>query len=361
MAHLQLQGKDNYSLRWWEDQPQPDGSVARIHQSRVLGHFPSRRAAIIAMQAEIPKIQGMPRSPQATMLLADFIDGCFLPSAVSRLKASTSYTYRRLFEEHRELLPPITLRDFRTVHGEELMQRIHTARGLGKNSLHNIKSLLSGVFKYAKRMGVLDANPMQDVSLPRTQAPADTYAYSLDEIREMLRIVPGRAAAVIAVAAYTGLRRGEIAGLQWGDYRDGMIHVSRSRWLNTMDQPKTRKSMAPVPVIKPLAEILEDWKGTMQIDHPTLPVWMFGSTPLVMYSLERKEIIPFLKDKWRGWHPCRRGLATTLKRLGAEDVVIQAVLRHSNVATTTSCYIKTGREDVAAAMDRLSTEIEGAI
>jgi integrase len=42
---------------------------------------------------------------------------------------------------------------------------------------------------------------------------------------------------------------------------------------------------------------------------------------------------------WHGWHACRRGLATNLHRLGVADIVIQAILRHSNVEVTREAYI----------------------
>jgi integrase len=294
------------------------------------------------------------------MPVAEFIGSCYLPFAATRLRASTSYGYRRLFAEHREFIPSIAVRDFRTVHGEQMMERIHSARGLGRNSLHNIKSMFSAAFKYGKRTGVIDDNPMRDVSLPRAVPPQETYAYSLDEIKEMLRVVPDRAAAVIAVAAYTGLRRGELAALQWGDYHEGMLHVRRAKWLNSIDEPKTPKSLAPVPVIQPLQDILEDWKIRMRIDHPVLPLWMFGSTPLNMDSFEDVEVKAFVKSGWKGWHAFRRGLATNLKRIGAEDVVIQHILRHSNVGVTQRCYIKTSAADVQTTMKAFADQIQQA-
>jgi integrase len=50
--------------------------------------------------------------------------------------------------------------------------------------------------------------------------------------------------------------------------------------------------------------------------------------------------------KWFGWHGYRRGLATNLKQLGIDDLVIQAILRHSDVSTTRRSYIKAVPETV---------------
>jgi hypothetical protein len=49
-------------------------------------------------------------------------------------------------------------------------------------------------------------------------------------------------------------------------------------------------------------------------------------------------------------HAFRRGLATNLHRSSVPDKTIQAILRHSNVAVTQACYIKTVPEDAVAAM-----------
>lgn len=70
----------------------------------------------------------------------------------------------------------------------------------------------------------------------------------------------------------------------------------------------------------------------------------------------------FEQDKnlpvWRGWRAFRRGLATNLHALGIPDREIQAILRHSNIAVTQSCYIKALTESQVAAMDLVSEEFE---
>jgi len=61
--------------------------------------------------------------------------------------------------------------------------------------------------------------------------------------------------------------------------------------------------------------------------------------------------------EWHGWHSCRRGLGSNLYRLGVPDVVIQRILRHANVSTTTGYYIKTVADDVRGAMGKLESRI----
>lgn len=62
--------------------------------------------------------------------------------------------------------------------------------------------------------------------------------------------------------------------------------------------------------------------------------------------------------EWHGWHACRRGLGSNLYRLGVPDMVIQRILRHANVSTTTAYYIKTAADDVRGAMAKLETDLD---
>jgi integrase len=57
--------------------------------------------------------------------------------------------------------------------------------------------------------------------------------------------------------------------------------------------------------------------------------------------------------EWHGFHAFRRGLATTLYSLGVDDLMIQQILRHTNVSITRQRYIKTVTEQTTAAMAKL--------
>lgn len=58
-------------------------------------------------------------------------------------------------------------------------------------------------------------------------------------------------------------------------------------------------------------------------------------------------------SEWYGSHAARRGLGSNLYRMGVPDMVIQRILRHENVSTTATYYIKTAADDVRSAMAKL--------
>ncbi|MGA2459055.1 MAG: tyrosine-type recombinase/integrase [Terriglobales bacterium] len=75
------------------------------------------------------------------------------------------------------------------------------------------------------------------------------------------------------------------------------------------------------------------------------------------HDYERDGRVP----EWHAWHAARRGLGSNLYRMGVPEKVIQRVLRHANVSTTATYYIKTAADDVRKAMAKLENHIaEGA-
>jgi len=104
------------------------------------------------------------------------------------------------------------LRDFRTVDGEKLLEAIAKEHKLTSTTLAHIKAFLSGICRFAKRQGVINSeNPMRDVVLPRGMPAGETHAYSLEEVTQVLNVLPEPAATIVAIAAFTGVRKGDCA------------------------------------------------------------------------------------------------------------------------------------------------------
>jgi hypothetical protein len=71
--------------------------------------------------------------------------------------------------------------------------------------------------------------PPRDAKVDPMAAEAqETYAYTLEELKSIIGLLPEPAATAFAVAGFMGLRQGEIQGLLWENYQDGEIYVSRS-------------------------------------------------------------------------------------------------------------------------------------
>ena len=227
---------------------------------------------------------------------------------------------------------------------------------VGRNTIKRLKSLLSGIFSEAIRLGILDTgNPMQEVRIPTMQlrSPAETQAYSPEQVGAMLKTIIGPARAVIAVFAYTGLRKAEVAALQCESWRDGALWVEKSARRTQLTDPKSARNKAPVPVIAPLERILD-----VHLDGRTEGLIFTSSrgTPLNLDNFAKRTIRPVLEKLgvgWYGFHAFRRGLATNLNQMGVDLKVVQAILRHADFQTTMNHYVKAVPESARKAMENL--------
>ena len=144
------------------------------------------------------------------------------------------------------------MRDFKTVNAANTLAYF-AGKGWGRRSLQHAKSLLSGIFTYAKNLGVLDGvNPVQGTIIPRkAAAPAETHASTPDEIVAILDVL-GRAKELdepqklqaqtaIALMFFAGLRPGEARGARWEYYDGKTLNVKQSVWRKHTTDPKNRE------------------------------------------------------------------------------------------------------------------------
>jgi integrase len=310
--------------------------------------------------------------------MGDFVERVYLPFVKQQKRPSTNRGYNQIWNQYLKRGCELAwMREVKTHQVQTWLEEIARERKkkedreytLSKTTLSHIKNFLSGVFRHAAQQGFFDgANPVKLAEIPAF-APNRTEgrAYGLEEIGQMLRLLAEPAATVVATAAYTGLRLGELHGLTWDAYMPpenedelGAVHVRRSVWRGRIGEPKTEKSKAAVPVVPQLAEKLAEFRKS--VGNPNQGPMFANSLgkPMdldALYYRQMRGILQKAGVEWVGWHGFRRGLASNLNRLGVDDSVIQAILRHSDVSVTQRCYIKTTRPDAVAAMRQLSAKV----
>jgi len=379
---------ERWYVRYWERR-NIRGTIERKRVSQQVGSVTTRAKrppADILREAErhMATVSSGTIPADRIVTIGDFVDRVYLPWIEEHKRPSTAKGYRDIWERHlRSLCEKVWLRDVRTYHVQRWLNQVGTTK-LSRNTLKHVKSVVSAIFTLAKQLDFFQGeNPARDTAVnPRAPEPQETYAYSLEEIQAILSLLPEPAATSFAVAAFMGLRHGEIQGLLWENYCDGEMQVSRSIWNGRVTVPKTRKSRAPVPVIKQVAERLLIHK-LRSGNAETGPIFTNANgKPLALSSVVNRIILPTLNrceqcgkaemghvnsghkykrddrlPEWHGWHAARRGLGSNLYRLGIPDIVIQRILRHANVSTTATYYIKTAADDVRDAMAKLESHI----
>jgi integrase len=379
---------DRWYVRYWERR-NVGGTIERKRVTHAIGEVVTRGKrppADIVSEGErhMATVNSGTVPADRIVTIDDFVERVYLPWTAEHKRPSTAKGYRDIWEDHLKVLcGEVWLKDTRTYHVQGWLNQIGAGK-LSRNTLKHVKSVVSGIFTLAKQQDYFQGeNPARDSSInPKAVKPQETYAYSLEEIQSILNLLPEPAATAFAVASFMGLRHGEIQGLLWENYRDGELYVSRSIWNGRVSDPKTRKGRAPVPVIRQLADRLEMHR--LQAGNPLAgPIFVNSvGNPLSLGSVVNRVILPALNrceacgkagsdhreadhpykrdariPEWHGWHAGRRGLGSNLYRLGVPDMVIQRILRHANVSTTATYYIKTAADDVRKAMTKLEDRI----
>jgi integrase len=382
---------DRWYVRYWERR-NIGGTVERKRVTHSIAEVTTRGKrppADIKTEAErhMATVNSGTVPADRIVTIGDFVERVYLPWTAEHKRPSTAKGYRDIWEDHlKPIAEQVWLKDTRTYHVQSWLNQIGAGK-LSRNTLKHVKSVISGIFTLAKQQDYFQGeNPARDSAVnPKAAEPQETYAYTLEEIQTILSLLPEPAATAFAVAAFMGLRHGEIQGLLWENYHDGEMYVSRSIWNGRISDPKTRKGRAPVPVIRQLADRLEIHR--LRCGSPVAgPIFANAlGKPLALSSAVNRVILPALNrceacgkaesvhqkashvykrdtriPEWHGWHAARRGLGSNLYRLGVPEMVIQRILRHANVCTTATYYIKTATDDIRSAMTRLENHISAS-
>lgn len=203
---------------------------------------------------------------------------------------------------------------------------------------------LSSILDYAVDENILASNPCKTLS--RKAKPKQVkYEYRVladGELNLLLKGVSRRRewlAPIIRLTAFTGLRLGEVVGLEWGDvsFEDGTITVARQLGKDGRIGTPKGGVAATVEMAPQVRTILAELKLRAEAVLPTAPV--FRNT----YGERRQP-----RDVQRAFvqardaagltglrfHDLRHTYATHLARAGVNIAVIQKQLRHANLSTT---------------------------
>lgn len=137
-------------------------------------------------------------------------------------------------------------------------------RGLSVATANTIRTRISALYEFLKREQVIEKNPAALVKPFRSSAGGPTLVqrpWDLEETRKALQAIEGHKLQLFLVLGlFTGLRRGEITALRWGDVDESKksiciskTAVSSKAWTNGrlhqgtfIQEPKTRSSLRTV-------------------------------------------------------------------------------------------------------------------
>jgi integrase len=276
---------------------------------------------------------------------------------------STQYAYEVYLKKW--ILPrwrSYRLIDVKAVDVEKWLKSLRLARG----SKAKIRNLTSALFSHAIRWEWTARNPITSVrqSAKRESVPD---VLTPEELAALLLKLPEPLRTAAELDAFTGLRRGELIGLQWEDvdFENLSIHVRRSVVMMVQGSPKTEASAKDVPLDAALAESL--LKLRLSSPYNRSQDWVFasprmkGKQPYWPDALWKRHGRVAVTKAGISKHVCFhtfRHTYTTLLTQNKEDIkVVQELLRHANSRITLDLYAQANMGEKRLAQSKLVKQV----
>lgn len=268
----------------------------------------------------------------ATNVLADPLKTCaaaefaYQTYCKNTLKESTQATYEQRI--YKQIIPKLghiplnqlnagTLEKFyaQLKSNGRLFKRDIYGPGLANSVIRSIHAHCRAALEKAVMEKLIRQNPAIGCKLPPKKTP-EVKILTPEAMQKLLyqAQIEGFYEMFMLDLA-TGLRRGEIVGLQWKDidFETGTLSVTRQvRYVKgelKIEPPKTKASERSIILSPPVLEMLTEYRKTVD------SIWLFPS-PV------KKEDVP------RDPSACRKALARILKRAECEHVPFHA-MRHT--------------------------------
>ncbi len=240
---------------------------------------------------------------------------------------------------------------------------------LSSRTVAHIFNSLRTLLRWGVKMGTLVRNVADAVEPPRYERK-EMQALDAPGIVALLQAAVGTALqAAIAVATGTGLRRGELLGLQWSDMdmQAQRLTVRRSaetvKGVTRTKPPKTRS--ARTTSLPPfVADVLRDERTRQEMlrDRAARPGdWVFVRAdgtqwePSV-FSLAFARFVKSAKVPHVRFHDLRHSFGTLALASGVDQQTVSRALGHESTAITSRIYvhaIEALQEAAAARIDAL--------
>lgn len=219
---------------------------------------------------------------------------------------------------------------------------------------------MQSIFSFAVRQGYLKDTPCKNVILPsKSYIKKEERKYLLeDELPRFLSLFEGYSVlnTIVKVLLHTGMRSGEVLGLQWSDldFEKRIIHVNHNlsyvgnKFILTT--PKTKGSRRNIYINDSLLEILTEYER-----HQKMLNHMLGKDckhPEMVFTSELgnykdrsclntsfRKVLKGTEFEFMTLHCLRHSNATFLLNKGLDLKVVSEHLGHSTVATTANIYV----------------------
>lgn len=360
-------GSDERGAWYVLDLPGSGAGGRRRQERRRFATVAEARRALADRCRELEQTDS--RSPTVERFLIDE----WLPSIKASLRRSTYASYERavvlhivpdLGSRHLDQVTPLEVtRFYASLQDVGRDTRSRTPRGLSAKSIANIHIVLRRAFTAAVGERYVAANPCHAASRPKVRRPR-MEVLRWEEVGPFIALFHGRPEQdAIALALFTGLRRGELLGLRWRDVdiqrRELNVENARLEVDGEIfdDQPKTERSHRLVPLVDPALAVLNACLGRDEArGQPSDYVFVDRhGRPFGPDNFGKTFAAHVRSERWRGSKVTLHGLRHTfaslaLTQFGVPVNALSLILGHSSTAFTMDVYAHWMPNDLHAAV-----------
>ena len=313
-----------------------------------------------------------------------FIENEFLPLHVcnGEHSPSTQAFYKDICRRLTDYFGDKYLESIGSVDIEKYLQWLRTENNYSANYIGHHRTVLLVAFNFAEKHDLIERNPMRKVN-PINRDKKEVDFLSEEEAKAFLLALQEKAnlfwKTAMNVFIHFGLRRGELAGIQWGDidFEESLLKVQRgiinnreTGRKNVEKEPKTESSVRVLPIPDDMNRMLQVWKKEQESAYGVLfpNAYIFGSLEDV-YSPIRPDSITQWLDRFcsrygetYGFHKVsphdlRHTVGTILSQNHVPVKDIQTILGHADASTTSKFYIGTDTKHIAKSVNVLASAL----
>ena len=237
-----------------------------------------------------------------------------------------------------------------------------TKKPLSGKTILDHHRLLRAMLHKAVYWQLIVSNPAERVQSPKARKPKrksydDEQTKILLENLEQLSIEDTKYKVAIILTVFTGVRLGELMGLEWQDvdFKNGIISINRSsQYLADMGVftkvPKTESSIREIAIPEFIISLLEEYKLWYE-EQKSIYGELWTNSDRLFVQADGKPMHPSTISKWFvkyvgqiglpviNFHGLRHTNASLLVAQNIDIAVISARLGHAQISTTLDFYV----------------------
>jgi integrase len=291
-----------------------------------------------------------PEFEPSRLKLCDYLNRWLEDAARTTIRVTTYQSYRGVIKNHiNERIGGVPLAKLSAAHIQALYADME-ADGCSARVRQLTHAVLRRALKQAIRWSLLMWNPCDAVQPPRVPH-VEMVVLQPQEVTILLEAAKSeRLEALFVLAVTTGMRLGELLGLQWHnvDLQRGAIQVRHTLvdvvGILELAEPKTQKSRRSIHLPEMAIKALSEHREAMIAEGLGDLPWVFctpNGNPIRRSHFNAYTFKPFLARAGLPdirFHDLRHTSATLLLSAGVHPKVVQERLGHAQIGVTLDTY-----------------------